>query len=112
SFVESLPQALRGALGNLHTLLRVGTPGKNFLRRLPLRPDERFLHLYRSPEDAPTELLRPDLQAELDRVPIDGFRRRLAVENLCGGDGLTLLQRMTRVDALSYLPDDVLVKVD
>jgi asparagine synthase (glutamine-hydrolysing) len=112
SFIESLPQRLRDTVGHLHTLLNVGTVGKNFLRRLPLPSDERFLHLYRSPEEVSTALLKPDLQAELDRLPVDGFRRRLALEDPCDFRELSLLQRMTRVDAMSYLPDDVLVKVD
>jgi len=112
SFLDRLPQRLLDLLGNTHKLVRPGVRGKNFLRRLPLRWDERFLQLYRSPEDFPDALLRPDLQAQLDDLPVDEFRRRLAAEDSCGSRKLSALQRMTRVDAMSYLPDDVLTKVD
>lgn len=112
SFLDHVPRGIRNALGGAHKLLRVGTPGKNFLRRLPLRWDERFLHLYRSPEELKEAFLRPELQLELDRLPVDGFRSRLAAEDSCGSQKLSPLQRMTRVDAMTYLPDDVLAKVD
>jgi asparagine synthase (glutamine-hydrolysing) len=114
SRTQALPAGLRGVLGSFHKLLRVGLPGRNFLRRLPLSSEERYLLLSRAPEIEPMGLLHAELQGEIDALPVDGFRRdtlgKLAQE--CRDGGLSILQRMTRTDMLSYLPDDVLAKVD
>jgi asparagine synthase (glutamine-hydrolysing) len=50
----------------------------------------------------------------LDALPSDSYRRSILekLKRLSVGKPLTLLQVMTRLDFYSYLPDDILVKVD
>jgi asparagine synthase (glutamine-hydrolysing) len=110
--LQGWPLPLRRLLGLGHRLLPTGVPGKNFLRRLPLAPLEQFLLRSRSQEALPPWPLRPSLAAGVAGLDGDRFRRQvLAGMSQQWGD-LPLVQQMTRLDFLSYLPDDILVKVD
>jgi asparagine synthase (glutamine-hydrolysing) len=106
------PLALRRLLGRGRCLLPTGTPGKNFLRRLPLPPLEQFLLRSRCQEELPPWPLRPALVAGVANHAGDRFRRRVLSGMQKEWGELSLVQQLTRLDFLSYLPDDILVKVD
>lgn len=112
SAIDRVPSAVRTCVSKLHHLLQVGTPGKNLLRRLAYGADQRYLFLLRSPEHQPFTVLRHDLQDALDKLEEDAVRKSRIneIKGWCGSP--TILQLMTLVDAMSYLPDDVLAKVD
>jgi asparagine synthase (glutamine-hydrolysing) len=114
SVLDAVPAPLRRLASRAHRLLPPGTRGRNFLRRLPLDPVGRYLLSTSEGETAPAGLLREPLGRVLGLLPDDGYRRALRA-GLRGGNGgqpLSPLQEMTRLDFLCYLPDDVLVKVD
>ncbi len=69
--------------------------------RLPL--DERFA--------AMMTLAPPELRASLLRSPDASARDGLLLETLSGGPS-DVVDRMLRADTLTYLPDDLLVKMD
>jgi asparagine synthase (glutamine-hydrolysing) len=111
---DRIPWALRNAAAILSQLMPLGTRGKNYLRRLPYDGIERFMFMARSPEDVRISPYASAISRELDALPSDRYRRSILRElgRLSAGKSLTLLQLMTRLDFYSYLPDDVLVKVD
>lgn len=111
--LQALPGRGRQLLGSLHRCLPTGVPGKNFLRRLPLDGLEQYLMRTRCQEELPPWPLSPALLA-LVAAPGEGdrCRRELLAEIRRQWGTLDLLQQLTRLDALCYLPDDVLVKVD
>jgi asparagine synthase (glutamine-hydrolysing) len=105
---DRLPAALRHALGAVGRALPEGTTGRNFLRHLGLEGARRYLDattLFGRPERA--RLLRPEVLAQVASTdPADEALRRLAPR---GGGWLTPLQY---ADLQSYLPLDILTKVD
>jgi asparagine synthase (glutamine-hydrolysing) len=111
---DRIPLVLRSAAANLSRLMPLGTRGKNYLRRLPYDGIERFMFMGRSPEDMRISPYASTISQELDVLPSDNYRQSILEELKRPGVGkpLTLLQLMTRLDFYSYLPDDILVKVD
>jgi asparagine synthase (glutamine-hydrolysing) len=95
--------------GAVWPLLPHGTLGRNFLRHVSLTPNERYVDsmlFFRADERA--ALYSPDLRAALapagaERVLARHFDRFAA---------LPLHSRMMRFDFETYLPEDVLTKVD
>ena len=112
TYLETIPSSARAVVGHLHRFIPVGTPGKNFLRRLALTPIERFLHLYSSPEDEGRSYLLPEWNRQARGYRGDRYRRETLERLTHSGSPLSLLQTMTRLDFGTYLPEDVLVKVD
>jgi len=109
-----IPETVRKAFSQLHKLMPVGMHGKNFLRRLPHDGVERFLFASFKPEHDTIAPFNNNIDAILSGLPADDYRRNI-LRKLQGSESdssLTLLQEMTLLDLFSYLPDDVLVKVD
>lgn len=111
-YLDSVPMALRKFGSRFSGTIPVGIPGRNFLRRAALNPMDRFLMLFRAPETLERPMLAPAFAAQMERMADDGYRRSVlaALDREC--EDLDLIQRMTRLDFMSYLPEDVLVKVD
>lgn len=98
-------RALGPAMG---ALLPDGMRGKNRLRNLGLPPEERFTE---AASVVPTRLrhrlLRPEFLFRSTSDP-----RRVQLDRFAEVQGLDLFTRMQRVDVETYLPYDILVKVD
>lgn len=106
-----VPRGLRGLAGALGDRLPLGLPGRNFLRRLRHEGASLFIEVGREPEGLPPHPLAPGLlEAALGGSGRRVLRTILDEERSAGA--LTTLQEMTRLDFRSYLPDDVLAKVD
>jgi asparagine synthase (glutamine-hydrolysing) len=112
---ERIPRLVRTAVSPMHHLLPVGTRGKNFLRRMVHSGADRFRMLYVEPNHLTVSPLRADVECVLTDLPLDNFRHNIQREleaEARTNPAMTLLQQMTRLDFLCYLPDDILVKVD
>jgi asparagine synthase (glutamine-hydrolysing) len=110
--LEYLPAGLRRFLSRLNVVFPVGVPGKNFLRRLAHDRLARFMQLYRAPEAMEASFVGARFAEELAGMRDDGFRETVLAQIRREQPRLSALQEMTRLDFCTYLPDDVLVKVD
>ncbi len=98
-------RALGTAVG---ALLPDGTRGKNRLQNLGLPPEERFTEAASMvPTALRHRLLQPEFVFQGASDP-----RRVQLDCFAEVSGLDLFTRMQRVDVETYLPDDILVKVD
>ncbi|MDP9200807.1 MAG: asparagine synthase (glutamine-hydrolyzing) [Gemmatimonadota bacterium] len=100
-----MPRPMKTAIGNTARLLPTGFRGRTYLRSLAL-PDAQAwvgstLHF-----DAPTRRRLAPATRGLQGAPPEAYR--LAA----GSIGRTTLQKMTAADFFTYLPEDILVKVD
>ncbi|MFZ4663022.1 MAG: asparagine synthase (glutamine-hydrolyzing) [Caldilineaceae bacterium] len=108
-WMDRLPLPIRRPLGRVAVaLLRPGQKGANLVQRLLLSPDERYLTAMQrlSPEQMAT-LLQPTAQ---QRMASDGLA--FLTEPMQRAAQLDYLSRMQYLDGVSYLPEDILVKVD
>jgi asparagine synthase (glutamine-hydrolysing) len=100
-----LPQFLKTAVGTTAGLLPTGFRGRTYLRALQARDTDAWalatLHL-----DGETRRRLAPLTRALDGFPPEAYRIG------AGRRGRTLLQKMTVADFGTYLPEDILVKVD
>jgi asparagine synthase (glutamine-hydrolysing) len=107
--VDRVPAPVRGALFALPAaLIPPGAPGHRLARRMTLGAGQRYAGAMRL---MPPQLLRSLLTDEAARtISPDGTAY---VETfLARGGELDLLSRMQYADAMTYLPEDILVKVD
>jgi asparagine synthase (glutamine-hydrolysing) len=67
-----------------------------------------------APEDIGISPLTDDISYRLNCQPTDHYRNELLqhINQVNENSSLSILQQITRLDLYSYLPDDVLVKVD
>ena len=94
---------LGGGLRLLSRALPEGSPGKNLLYNLSLPRTERYLDAMSVfPARALADLIGPDLH--VNPTPLDTV--------LEGSDGLDALSRFQDLDLNTYLPGDILTKVD
>jgi asparagine synthase (glutamine-hydrolysing) len=95
---------LGGALRGLSAVLAEGAPGKNYLYNLSLPRMERYLDsISLFPPRALRDLLHPEMLSEV-RATSEGALR--------AGEGLDPLSRLQDLDLRTYLPGDILTKLD
>ncbi|HKY33173.1 MAG TPA: asparagine synthase (glutamine-hydrolyzing) [Candidatus Polarisedimenticolia bacterium] len=103
-----LPLPARRALGLASRLMPDGMRGRNFLRHISLDGARRYLDAATLfPPEQMRRLLRRGAWAQVERE--DPLRGRLALLDGAGGHWLSALQTL---DMASYLPLDILTKVD
>lgn len=111
SWAGSIPAVMRNALGRLSSALPHAASGKNYLHNISLDPIGRYIDLVSHFNlERRRELYTAGMRETLD----GGFGRaeeefRSLVESLSPSD---LLSQMLRLDTQTYLPSDVMVKVD
>jgi asparagine synthase (glutamine-hydrolysing) len=105
---DRLPGFARAALGRLAALLPEGARGRNLLRHLALRGARRYLDAATllHPEDR-IRLFLPEVRDRL--FAVDPWQRQAALLAGTGGHWRSGLQLL---DLKSYLPLDILTKVD
>lgn len=105
---DRLPAAARMGAAALSACMPEGMRGKNLLRHFSLEGAERYLDAQTLfPREQKARLLRRELFAAMDgKDPAEPWRRLLADQR---GPWLSALQRL---DLESYLPLDILTKVD
>jgi asparagine synthase (glutamine-hydrolysing) len=100
-----MPGPLKRAVGSASTLLPTGFRGRTYLRSLATRDADAWaqatLHF-----DGPTRRRLAPATRSLPDYPPEAYRLR------AGEGGKTPLQKMTSADFRTYLPEDILVKVD
>jgi asparagine synthase (glutamine-hydrolysing) len=108
-----LPGPARWALTQLSRVMPDRAPGKNFARHIAQPPHLRYVDgesLF--PEPLKLRLLGPELQRQLHARRVDAMaatRDRIALLDGAPGD---LLKRLQYLDTFTYLPLDILTKVD
>lgn len=111
AWASRLPSSFRGLLANVGSVMPHSAPGKNYLYNISLDPIGRYIdlvshfNLVRRRELYSDEMVR-SLNGQFGR-PEEGFRS-IAVSN----DVSDLLSSMLLLDSKTYLPSDVMVKVD
>jgi asparagine synthase (glutamine-hydrolysing) len=107
--LDGLPAAARAILGAVGAVLPPSAPGKHWLRHASLDPRVRFIDgesLF--PADLKARLIAGRLAARLDGAP-DPLEARARLLDGAPGDALG---RLLYYDTATYLPLDILTKVD
>ena len=100
-----LPGHVKQLVASAARVLPAGMRGRAFLRSLGMPDDEAWVNAMMH-FDLPSRRQIAPLTRVLVGAPPESYRL------LAGGSGRTLLQKMTRADFATYLPEDILVKVD
>jgi len=109
AFDRVSPASLRPVAGAVARCMPHGLRGKNFLRHVGRDERGRYLDAIRFfADDEKTALLSGEVVAELGAQRAEA---RLA-RHFDGAENLPWTSQMMRFDAVTYLPEDVLTKVD
>jgi asparagine synthase (glutamine-hydrolysing) len=100
-----IPHSLKRALGAASALLPTGFRGRSYFRSLSAPDAEAWVAATLHFDGASRRRLAPATRA-LNGFPPEAYRLR------AGHKGSTVLQKMTAADFNTYLPEDILVKVD
>ena len=106
--MAQIPRPLRQAAGFIGHVMREGMKGRNFLRHLALNSPERYFDanvLFREFQKA--SLFDPDVYRRFSNADTTGVWR-----SLLGNGGMDWLSALQYMDIKSYLPNDILTKVD
>jgi len=108
-FMDRVPPALRRSVfGTISRLIPRFVPGRGFARRLAFDSLDR----YSEGMTAFPAAVRPDLLTDDVRAEIGGPEDRFFGPFVDRTDGWDLLARLQYLDTMTYLPEDILVKVD
>lgn len=102
---RALPSVAKRAVGALAALLPTGVRGRTYLTSLAIRDSEAWAHANLLFDRASRRRLAPATRG-IEGSPPEESRLRY------GAGGVTDLQKMTTADFATYLPEDILVKVD
>lgn len=108
---DKLPSFIKGSLGWLSRILPHSALGKNFLYNLSLSSIDRYIDLvthFNIPQRS--ELLHPAYWEQLQHVI--GYPEELFREISLRPDSSSMLERVLYLDSKTYLPGDVMTKVD
>lgn len=105
----SLPGSVRRLAGALTTIMPEGTKGRNYLRHLTLTGSDRYLDSARLfAREQKNALFKPELSEQI--LACDSWRH--ARSALLGSGSTDWLSALQYNDIKSYLPLDILTKVD
>ena len=108
---DKIPLFLKSSLGWLSRILPHSALGKNFLYNLSLSSIDRYIDLvthFNIPQRS--ELLHPAYREHLQHVI--GYPEELFREISLRPDSSSMLERVLYLDSKTYLPGDVMTKVD
>jgi asparagine synthase (glutamine-hydrolysing) len=100
-----IPSPVKVAVGSAAGVLPTGIRGRTYLRALATSDTDAWAGATIQFDRATRRRLAP-LTRRLAGAPPEAYRLR------AGAAGRTLVQKMTTADFLTYLPEDILVKVD